>query len=278
MGEKFLNNKLCECGCGKIVKRRFISGHNVFLRTKTEYKEIGEKISKKMLGHSVSEDTRNKIKKSSVGKHYSLNTEFKKGQFKGKSYSEIYGKDRAEVIKNKISNSEKGKLVLDVSRQKIRLAKSGKTYIELYGEEKAKIMRETHSKFMKEKWKDVEYAKKVCENSVMGLLKCPTSYEQKICDLCLKYNLPFIYKGNGSFLINYKNPDFVDEIDKIVIEVFYSWYKIRDYGSVDNYKEFCRKRYNPNGWNVIFIDENDLNCKNWEEVCLNIIKRALQYV
>jgi len=123
-----------------------------------------------------------------------------------------------------------------------------------------------------ERWKNKEYAKKVIENSLKGLLKRPTTFEQKISDLCIKYNLPFLYKGNGSFLINYKNPDFVNEKDKIVIEVFYSWFKIRDYGSVENYKEFCKRKYESAGWKVIFIDELDLSNENWEEVCLNKIK------
>ena len=74
------------------------------------------------------------------------------------------------------------------------------------------------------------------------------------------------------FLINFKNPDFVDKNNKIAIEVFYSWFKIRDYGSVENYKDFCKKKYNSVGWRVIFIDENSVLANNWEELCLNKLR------
>lgn len=107
--------------------------------------------------------------------------------------------------------------------------------------------------------------------AIKGLMKRPTSFEKKIADLCLKHNLQFFYKGDGGFLINYKNPDFVNFKERIVIEVFHSWFKIRDYGSIENYKKFCRKRYEPANWKVIFIDENEVDIKNWEEVCLKKI-------
>lgn len=106
---------------------------------------------------------------------------------------------------------------------------------------------------------------------IQGLMKRPTSFERKISELCIENSLPFIYTGNGRFLINFKNPDFVNEQDKVVIEVFYSWFKIRDYGSVENYKEFCRKKYNSAGWRVIFIDEREIDIDNWKELCLNKI-------
>ena len=121
--------------------------------------------------------------------------------------------------------------------------------------------------------KEPEHLKEKRIRAVLkGLMKRPTSFEQKISDLCFKYNLPFIYKGNGGFLINFKNPDFVNEQDRVVIEVFYSYFKIRDYGSVENYKDFCKKKYESAGWKVIFIDEIDLKGDNWEKVCLDKIK------
>ena len=57
----------------------------------------------------------------------------------------------------------------------------------------------------------------------------------------------------------------------MVIEVFYSWFKIRDYGSVESYKKYCKNKYNSAGWKVIFIDENEVDVGNWKELCLNKI-------
>ena len=106
-----------------------------------------------------------------------------------------------------------------------------------------------------------------------GLSIRPTSYEKKIAELCIENSLPFIYTGDGRFLINFKNPDFVNQQDKIIIEVFYSWFKIKVYGSVENYKEHCKKKYNSSGWKIIFIDEDEVDVNNWKELCLNKIRK-----
>ena len=120
-----------------------------------------------------------------------------------------------------------------------------------------------------------EYKEQRIKNILKGLSKRPTSYEKRIAELCIENSLPFIYTGDGRFLINYKNPDFVNHKDKIVIEVFYSWFKIKGYGSVKKYKEFCRKKYNPLGWKVIFIDENEVDVDDWKVLCLNKIRSSL---
>ena len=128
----------------------------------------------------------------------------------------------------------------------------------------------------KKRWGNKKWREKQIKAILKGLQKRPTSYEKKIADLCIENNLPFIYTGDGAFLINFKNPDFVNFGEKVVIEVFYSYYKIRDYGSVENYKEFCKQKYNPKGWRVIFIDENEVDVKNWKELCLNKIQKGLK--
>ena len=125
------------------------------------------------------------------------------------------------------------------------------------------------------RWADPEYKNARLKKMFEWLKKRPTSYEKKISELCIENSLPFIYTGNGTFLINFKNPDFVNEQDKIVIEVFFSYFKIKDYGSVENYKEFCKKKYNPSGWKVIFIDENEVDVENWKELCLNKINKTM---
>ena len=226
------------------------------------------------LGHKINfervwtKESRNKLSKTNKGKHHSLETEFKKGKLPQRDFSE----NRNEFLKiinlgNKYCEGYKHS---QERKDKIRKANLGKHHTE-----------ETKRKLRETKLKQYQNPDFICNNKewkekrinavIKGLLKRPTSFEQKISNLCFKYNLPFVYKGNGDFLINFKNPDFVNETDKIVIEVFYSYFKIRDYGNVENYKEFCRKKYNSAGWRVIFIDENDLNSKNWEEVCLNKI-------
>ena len=49
----------------------------------------------------------------------------------------------------------------------------------------------------------------------------PNNLEKKIIELINKYNLPFTYTGDGSFIIGRVNPDFI-EINghKLALEVF----------------------------------------------------------
>lgn len=189
-----------------------------------------------------------------------------------------YGKKHKEKTKKLMSETLKrlykeGKIIPTFKKGYIPWNK-GKFASEQHRKNLSKSLK-NNQKFINsqiKKWRNPEYKENQIKIILKGLLKRPTSFEQKISDLCFKYNLPFLYKGDGNFLINFKNPDFVNEKDKVVIEVFYSYFKIRDYGSIENYKEFCRKKYEPLGWKVIFIDENDLNTENWEEICLNKIK------
>ncbi|MEK6878306.1 MAG: NUMOD3 domain-containing DNA-binding protein, partial [Nanoarchaeota archaeon] len=130
------------------------------------------------------------------------------------------------------------------------------------------IIRESHLR----KWRNPSYKIQQIQKILNGLLKRPTQFEKRFSEICIENNLPFVYVGNGKFLINYKNPDFIDKNNKICVEIYFSYYKIRDYGSIENYKKFCEEKYHPLGWKVIFLDENDIWFpKNWKEICLNKI-------
>lgn len=151
-----------------------------------------------------------------------------------------------------------------------------KDFEKAFGKEKALEIKKKMSISSINKWKDPIYREKTIKAQLEGLMKRPTKYEKRIAELCIENSLPFIYTGNGTFLINFKNPDFVNFQSKIVIEVFSNYFKIRDYGSIENYKEFCRKKYEPLGWKVIFIGEEDIDehyqkRDNWKNICLNKI-------
>lgn len=123
------------------------------------------------------------------------------------------------------------------------------------------------------RWKDEKFKKRrIYENRHILL---PSSFENKIIMLCRKYNLPFEYCGNGAELIEFKNPDFINKNKKIVIEVFYSYYKLMKYHTINNYKRYCKYLYEKNGYRVIFIDEYDITNKNWENICLYKINKYL---
>lgn len=138
---------------------------------------------------------------------------------------------------------------------------------------------ENHKKLMSEmiieKMKDPEMRDRILKKAFEGLKKRPTSFEQKIISLCTKYRLPFIYTGDGRIMIGRKNPDFIDEKDKLIIEVFLNYFKIRDFGSVENYIKERGKYFKERGYETIFIREEEVMAENWEEICLNKIRREI---
>ena len=127
---------------------------------------------------------------------------------------------------------------------------------------------EMASKKQKRLWRNEKYAKKI----LSSLMKRPTSFEKKISELCIENNLPFIYTGDGTFLIGHKNPDFVNKNKKVAIEVYHNYFKIRDFGSCETYEKQRAEYFAKHGWNVIFIRTEEIEDKNWKELCLNKIR------
>ena len=229
------------------------------LGLKKEYKGF-QKNNKIWLGRRHTEETKEKISKA------------EKGRNKGITFEELHGKKRAKEIKKKISNTLKVLWSDEKFKEKNTKHLRGKTYEEIYGKEKAKFLKGLRSKQMTKRnlinWKDEDYIK----NFIKSLHKRPTSYEQKICNLCIKYYLPFIYTGDGTFLIGRRNPDFKHKCLPIVIEVFNNYYKIRNFGSVKNYMKQRAKYFANYGYKTIFINEGEMDSENWEEICLNKLR------
>ena len=208
---------------------------------------------------------------------------WQKGNLYGKSIKQMQEHNRIFGVWNKGLTKEIDRRLKIIGRNILKTRKKKGSYISNSGSfkkgniPKNPIKKGEHRSSITEfkkghkLWEDLEFKEKTIKAILKGLMKRPTSFEKKISELCIENSLPFIYTGDGRFLINFKNPDFVNHQDKVVIEVFYSWFKIRDYGSVEKYKEFCRKKYNPTGWKVIFIDENEVDVDNWKELCLNKI-------
>jgi hypothetical protein len=69
-------------------------------------------------------------------------------------------------------------------------------------------------------WKNKEYREMVIKNTLKACMRRPTCLEKQMIEIINKYKLPYKYVGDGSFLIGYKNPDFVNtDGQKICIEV-----------------------------------------------------------
>ncbi len=238
-------------------------------------------------GHIVTEETRRKLREFNLGKKESDETRnkkskvFKEGYNNGTRKSYWKNKKQSEQSSIKKSDSIRGKSYEELMGKKKALELKQIRRLSIKGQfPKGQIpwnkgkhfnkkTREKIKEIMTNKWKDEKYR----ENQTTKILrKRPTSYEKKISEICIENHLPFVYTGNGTFLIGYKNPDFVNQKDKIVIEVYYSWFKIRDYGSCENYEKKRRKYFVKYGWNTIFIRDDEINAENWKEICLNKIQ------
>lgn len=100
-------------------------------------------------------------------------------------------------------------------------------------------------------WQDPELRERRIRNTLKGLLKRPTSLEQRFIKFFTDHRLPFKYVGDGSFLIGYKNPDFVNtDGRKIVIEVSNSFFH-RDKPDWATKRAAHFKKY---GWDCIILE------------------------
>jgi len=126
--------KYCECGCGRIVNKRFVLGHqNLGNNNPAKRPEVGKKISVARMGHPVSEETRQKISETFKrnGGHPAKGTTLPEDQ-KIKISIANKGKKRSDSFKKRMSESAKitknftGHKHTEESKLKMSLKKIGK--------------------------------------------------------------------------------------------------------------------------------------------------------
>lgn len=176
------------------------------------------------------------------------------------------GKRLTLTHKNKSSYTKKKNFILGITIPHFRnnhTINNGRKQTEDWKRKKNEAQRLTRSDPM---WAEIFF---------MKLLERPTSYEKRISYLCIEYMLPFIYTGNGTFLIGTKNPDFIHKTEKIALEVYTDYFKIRDCGSVENYKKLRSEYFIAYGYKTIFIGDDIMTKENWKELCLIEISKCI---
>ena len=90
-----------------------------------------------------------------------------------------------------------------------------------------------HSEATKEKirnyWRDKQYRERVIKKCLKRLKDRPTKLEREAIKIIKENRFPYKYVGDGSFLIGYKNPDFIHIKDKICLEVCNYFHHQGDY-------------------------------------------------
>ena len=130
------------------------------------------------------------------------------------------------------------------------------------------------SEIHKKQWQNKEYRNKVITATLKSLFKRPTSLEQKMIDIIKQNNLPYAYTGNGSFLIGYKNPDFVNNNgEKICLEVRAKVIcQLFDKQTPTEYERQRKEHFAKYGWECIVIWDDDLLKNNLENI-FEVLKR-----
>ena len=210
---------------------------------------------------------------------------------KSKTYEEIHGKEKSETLKKKRSEWALRNPVPQWAWAKIGLKQKGIPKPKLSVALKGRKLSESHrlniiaavkrrysdpverlknSITMKKKWQDKDYIAKVLNGLANQQKHVPSSYEKMIIQLCQKYELPFRYVGNGVLWVTsfgrHMNPDFVHFSKKLFIEVYHGYYK------KPNYEKERKLILGSIGYDVIFLDDSDLDRKDWEIHCLPILE------
>lgn len=185
---------------------------------------------------------------------------------------------RTEEAKKNMNLAHKGKRLgmhhSEESKAKMRLASSGKYpsketryKMSLAQMGNKKLLGFKHSEEFKRKMSErlkgnkINLGRHPTQEAMQKMLKRlkdrPTLLEKEFQSMINKYKLSYKYVGDGSFLIGYKNPDFVNiNGEKICIEV------ANHYHHKDPYKENRIKHFAQWGWKCIVFFEDELDEKN----------------
>ena len=131
-------------------------------------------------------------------------------------------------------------------------------------EEHKKKISQTMSLIRLAQWQIPEFREKMLKaqnNSyevklkrLESLRRRPTTLEKEFMGLIKEYNLPYKYTGDGSFLIGFKNPDFVNiNGEKICVEV------ANRYHHQGDWEERRIEHFSKWGWKCIVVFEDELD-------------------
>jgi G:T-mismatch repair DNA endonuclease (very short patch repair protein) len=294
MNKRKYYNHTCACGCGGKIEvkshhsyngiPRYICGHQ--MRNKHHSEETKQKQRESKLGDKnpmKRPEVREKMIASCLGK---AKPKLKKiikelwthKEYRRKQYESHIGKHLPKEQKKKIGLSNTGKKRTDAAKKRYSKIRKGKTFEELYGVEQAKLLKQnlqiTHTgkkqssetiekrtKKLKERLQNLEYKEKWLKAIFKGLDIKPNKPEILLNSI-LQQLFPNQYKyvGDGSVLIGYKNPDFINVKDHKIIELYGDYWhskRITKRNRVDEERQRI-KHFVKYGYQTLIIWEYEL--------------------
>lgn len=213
-------------------------------------------------GKPLSEEHKQKLSLSHKGKILSAETRQKISAKTKGDKNPFFGKKHDENTRKRMSINSKGKgkgNTHGFKKDHIPWNKGLKNHLP---EETILKMSEVH----KDKpgyWtgKKRNFTKEWIRNALRR--RIPTSLETKFQDIIDKYNLPYKFVGDGSFMIGRKNPDFINiNGDKTAVEVYAKYYKLKHEKTIDIWKKERSAVFAEYGWMLYYFDETQVNEKN----------------
>ncbi|MFH1376392.1 MAG: NUMOD3 domain-containing DNA-binding protein [Candidatus Woesearchaeota archaeon] len=250
--------------------------------------ELKRRLSKIHRGKIIKEETRRKISNTLKGRKASKERIEKLKEFYKIHGCSNRGRKHTEKTRKKISESGKGRIPWNKNKKcfyKIKISKKlkgrklsletrKKMSIAFKGRIMSKEAKEKMSIAKKGVPLSFEHRKKIMESQ----RRCPNKFEKTCIKLFKENNLPLEYVGdyrNKKFFIGGKVPDFVSTNNKkVIIEVFHDYFKIRQYGSVENYKKERKKIFFEYGWNTLFFTYYEINSN--PNKCISTIMEELK--
>lgn len=227
-------HKHCECGCGARVKKRFVSGHNILGRNNPAFrKDVNIKKSKSQKRVLAERKKNNPKEHKSWIKH--LRQAMKK-RFNTPGIREWYSRMMADKWKDE---------------------KFVKAYIKASPRRHASLKRTWANCSTKERaiW---------VRNAATGAARHPNTQESKLSNILNKY-FPgkFIMNVVNCVTVGHKIPDFIGTKDKVVIELFGTyWHSEKKTGREKDTEEYNRINYfRKYKMKTIIIWENELKNK-----------------
>jgi len=203
---------LCECGCGQLIIKegnRFARGHNLRVDNPMKNPIVAGKVRSANIGQVAWNKGLKGLQvawnKGIKGSVESNKTSFTEGQTPWNKGLTVITDERVAKL---VQKSNIGRVVSGETLEKMRLSHIGQV-----AWNKGKRLSDTH----KEKVGSPENVRK----RMRGMNIQPNKPEQKLIELISHNQLPFVYVGDGSVIIERKCPDFINVNGrKQVIELF----------------------------------------------------------
>lgn len=217
------------------------------------------------------EETKRKISETHKGKYPTIETKRKMSLIrKGKTYEKIFGQEKANEIKKKMSiikigNKNPAKR-LEV-RKKISLALKGikRKPFTLEHKNNMSLARkgikftEKHKKQLIKSWNNEKRRNKTIQASLKAKKILITTNEKKLLKIIQENKLPFNFVGDGKVVFNGFCPDFLSKNPKHIIELFGEGHYDKNHKKRDKQK---LRIYSSLGYKTLIIYNRELNNKN----------------